>query len=191
MPYFEYEFSNHEVTGDSVPVPDGLVGKDIRADPAARMAVLSSSKLLSDSSKLDRSMLNVIVLTRKGCASHVKKVVDNIEKRVPSQGYFVRGGPQTLATYTALALGCHGCAFTVVGDMDALKDTVAMAFIMSATHNSAGTILTVVTQEEKDTFQGKSILVSTKPGCSDASDNRVEVEKTVCNYLAVLFEGGR
>jgi len=191
MPYFEYESSSHEVTGDSVPVPGGLIGKDIRADPAARMAVFSSSKLLSDSSELDRSMLNVIVLTRKGCASHVKKVVDNIEKRIPSQGYFVRGGPQTLATYTALALGCHGCAFTVVGGMDALRDTVAMAFIMSATQDSAGTILTVITQKEKNPFQGKSILVSTKPDCADAPDNHVEVEKAVCNYLSASFEGGR
>jgi len=173
-----------------VPVPDDLIGKDIRADPAARMAVLTSSKLLDVNCDLNRSTLNIIVLTRKGCESHVKRVVDNITRRVPSQGYFVRGGPQTLATYTALALGCHGCAFSVVGDMEVLNETVAMAFFMSSSYKDSGTILTAVTQEKKDTFHGKSVLISTNTSSTNSIDNRIDAEMAVYSYLETLFGDG-
>ncbi len=187
MTSFDLRFGDYVIADDRVPVPDNLKGKDVRADVTARMAVLCASTLLDSQSDIDLTSLNVIVVNREGCRSHIAKVTAGIEKRAPSQGFFARGGPQTLATYTALAIGCHGCALTIVGDDNALEVAIPTALSMTGAHPRSSTILTAVVRDNTNGLQAKSVLIRATPAPADSPPQDDCAKERIGDYLGPLL----
>jgi hypothetical protein len=89
-------------------------------------------------------------------------VTTNISKCQPAQGFFVRGGPQTLATYTALAIGSHGATFTFVGNQNTLVDAISTAFYMANRSESSSTLLTVVVKNQNAGYQANTVITHHK-----------------------------
>ena len=147
------------VTDGKIPVPEQLKDKDKRADTAARVAVLAAIQALDTCNNLDLSTLNIIAVNREGCTAHISKVSDGVAKHQPAQGFFVRGGPQTLATYTALALGSHGAAFTFVGDQSVLPEAVSTALYLTGNMPDSATLLIVITKKDEMNYQANSVLI--------------------------------
>ncbi|MDH5480104.1 MAG: hypothetical protein OEX11_05010 [Nitrosomonas sp.] len=179
-------FSSYSTPDDIVPVPDLLKGKDKRADTAARIAVLAASNMLQEKPNIDLTSLNVVVINREGCKSHINKVSNGIKNHQPAQGFFVRGGPQTLATYTALALDSHGAAFTFVGDKNILSDAITTAFYLANNIDNGATLITVVVKNHGPGYQANSALILGKSGHLEGVSSLEE--KTLHNHLSQAFE---
>ncbi len=189
MPALECKYGSFSTPKDTVPVPENLKGKDVRADSAARAAVFSATSVLENMQQdINLESLNIIVLNREGCESHVKKISDGIAKKAARQGFFARGGPQTLATYTALALGCHGSAFTIVADQEALDDTITTAMFFADNGVSAGTILTVVVRQNEGGYKAESVLITPVDATDPASNDSQHVFSQIRRKLSSVFE---
>lgn len=178
-------FSSYSTPDDNVPVPELLKTKDKRADAAARVAVLAASNALNEKTDIDLASLNIVVVNREGCQSHIAKVTNGIKNHQPAQGFFVRGGPQTLATYTALALGSHGAAFTLVGDQNILADAITTAAYLACSIENGATLLTVIVKINAAGYRASSALILKT---SDQSD-RVSPfqEQQIHNHLSQVF----
>jgi hypothetical protein len=163
MNNIECHFGFYTTVEDKVPVPENLKSKDMRADPVAKAAVFSANDVIKNSNIENTSELNVIVVNREGCTAHVKKISDGLSKRAARQGFFARGGPQTLATYTALALNSHGAAYTLVGEESAVDIALNSALYLSEAQGS-GVILTVVTKRKEAGFKAISVLIKSVKG---------------------------
>lgn len=187
MSNFKYEFGSYSIDDNTVPVPENLKEKDARADSVARVAVFSATEVINKVADMDFTSLNVIVLNREGCDSYVKKISDGISKKTPRQGFFARGGPQTLATYTALALGCHGSAFTIVGEKDALNEAITSAIFLAKIGTSSGTILTVVAKTNSGGFKAKSVLIMAKNNKFDLLNQEEMTVNDIYNNLIRVF----
>lgn len=169
------------VTADGkIPVPEQLKDKDKRADTAARVAVLAAIQALESINNLDLTSLNIVVVNREGCFSHISKVSNGIAKQQPAQGFFVRGGPQTLATYTALALGSHGAAFTFVGDQCILPEAISAALYLTQSMPGSATLLIVVAKKSEADYQANSVLMR-------QYENNFLLEQEISNYLSRAF----
>lgn len=105
-----------------MPLADSLVGKDLRGDPVVKAAVLAAEAATSALSIIQKETFGTIAVSSGGCISHLARVIDGVRQRQPRPGYFVRGGPQTIATYVAMALGFHGPTFTMTGGREALSE---------------------------------------------------------------------
>ena len=160
MNNIEYYFGCYSIDEGKVPVPENLKAKDNRADPVAKAAVWSANDVIDNAKLTDSSEVSVIVVNREGCESHVKRISDGLSKRTARQGFFARGGPQTLATYTALALGCHGPAYTLVGEQSSIDIALNSAFYISAAQK-VSVILTVVVRKDGGGFDAISVLIKT------------------------------
>jgi hypothetical protein len=179
-------FSFYSIPEDRIPVPELLKNKDKRADSAARVAVQAAANALTGISAIDLTSLNVVVVNREGCKDHISKVTNGIKKNQPAQGFFVRGGPQTLATYTALALGSHGAAFTFVGDQKILKDAITTACYLACNAKDGATLLTVIVKKDDAGYQASTVLVL-------SNDQRFEnvsssLEQKMHNHLLQAFD---
>lgn len=185
--------NNHKLTvseyildEDIVPVPKELKEKDARADAAAKVSVLSASGIMDETKGLDLNSLNIVVLNRDGCAAHIEKVSNGVQKKTPRQGFFARGGPQTLASYTALAFRCHGAAFTLVGDQNSLQTAIGIAIhLIESNANSCGTLLTVVVKKRPKGYNAKSILIEPMAGATE--DKVPTTENTIYKELISLY----
>lgn len=180
-------FSYYEISENQVSVPESLKNKDKRADSAARVAVAAAINALKAVSTIDLTSLNIIVVNREGCKDHINKVTNGIKKNQPAQGFFVRGGPQTLATYTALALGAHGTALTLVGDRKILSDAITVACYLAGKIKKSSTLLSVIVKKKTDA----GYLTSTALILNAA--RRVVIvpsllEKQIHNHLSQAFE---
>lgn len=164
-----YQLGADLIFGTDVPFPEQLKNKDKRADSAARAAVLSTTLLLQSIPEIDLQALNIIVVNREGCRSHIQKVSNGIAKKSPAQGFFVRGGPQTLATYTALAVGSHGSAFTLVGQKEVLTLAVTAASCLASGQASAATVLTAVGFGPEQGYKAKSALINSALSANEES----------------------
>lgn len=181
-------FSAYCTPEDNVPVPELLKNKDKRADAAARVAVLAASNALSEKDDIDLASLNIVVVNREGCQSHITKVTNGIKNNQPAQGFFVRGGPQTLATYTALALGSHGAAFTLVGDQKVLADAITTATYLACNIENGATLLTVVVKNDTAGYQASSVLIlKTSDQSGGVSTFK---EQQILNHLSQAFVMG-
>ena len=179
-------FSFYSIPEDRIPVPELLKNKDKRADSAARVAVQAAANALTGISAIDLTSLNVVVVNREGCKDHISKVTNGIKKNQPAQGFFVRGGPQTLATYTALALGSHGAAFTFVGDQKILKDAITTACYLACNAKDGATLLTAIVKKNDAGYQASTVLVL-------SNNHRFEtvsssLEQKMHNHLSHAFD---
>jgi hypothetical protein len=178
-------FSFYSIPEDRIPVPELLKNKDKRADSAARVAVQAAANALKGISAIDLTSLNVVVVNREGCKDHINKVTNGIKQNQPAQGFFVRGGPQTLATYTALALGSHGAAFTFVGDQKILKDAITTACYLACNTKKSATLLTVIVKKNDAGYQTSSALVRTTNHNYEIVSS--SLEKKIHNHLSQAF----
>lgn len=151
-------FSSFSLAEDQIPVPELLKNKDKRADIAARVAVQAATNAIQGISPIDLTSLNIVVVNREGCKNHLNKVSNSIKKNLPAQGFFVRGGPQTLATYPALALGAHGAAFTFVGDQKILKNAVTTACYLACNIKNGVSLLMVIVKKNMSGYQANTAL---------------------------------
>lgn len=191
MNYIKYVFGSYTVADGNVPVPDELKNKDMRADPVAKAAVFSAVAAVRQMPDVNLEGLGVIAINRQGCASYVKQVVAGVEKRLPRHGLFVRGGPQTLATYTALALGCHGPAFTIVGDEPILADGIVTALLLANCERNSGSILTTVSSLAYGGFHAKSVLITVLKREIDSSNpHHLAVAEDIFRELSKVFHTG-
>lgn len=178
-----YQLNSSLSFESNILVHESLQNKDKRADSAARVAVISAIDLIDAIEDVDLASLNVIVVNREGCVSHIGKVSSGIVKRVAAQGFFVRGGPQTLATYTALALGAHGAAFTLVGEQSLLKDAISVACFLSNTSTNSSTVLTVVKLHENMGYKARSVFIKSTKSYVDCE----AAEEEILSGLAQVF----
>jgi len=185
MSNIEYKVGTYYNSGSDIPVPEKLKGKDARADLAARAAVFAAIDVTKTAEDINLETLNIIVLNRKGCQSYIKKVSDGVTKRVARQGFFARGGPHTLATYTALALGSHGSAFTIVGGKESLPDAITTAMFL--VKDDTPVILTVVNQSDSNIFKAISVLLMATNINSDMEKQNGQVVKDIFKHLANSF----
>lgn len=176
-----YHFGYYSSEDEKIPNPENLKSKDSRADPVAKAAVFSANNVIDKTVIKDLSELSVIVVNREGCMSHVKRISDGLLKKVARQGFFARGGPQTLATYTALALNSHGAAYTLVGEESALEMALHSALYLIETQSTA-VILTVVTQKKNGGFDAISSLIQ-----RDGNSLDPFVFKNIYKELASLY----
>ena len=181
-------FSSYETLDDNVPVPGLLKTKDKRADVAARIAVLAASNALSEKNDIDLASLNIVIVNREGCKAHIAKVTNGIKNHQPAQGFFVRGGPQTLATYTALALGAHGAAFTLVGDQNVLADAISTAFYLAGNIANGATLLMVVVKNDTAGYQASSVLILKTKETSDVVSPTQKQQ--IHDHLSKAFDTG-
>jgi hypothetical protein len=177
-------YSSINIQEDDIAIPIQLKGKDVRADLVAKVTVLSTVKLLNKIDKVDLDTLNILVVNRDGCVSHIKKVSRNIANRIPAQGFFVRGGPQTLATYTALAISSHGATFTFVGESKVLSDAISIAISLANTTIDSSTILTVVIENNNDLYKAKSVFINAS--LNNNHDSNL-IEKGIMNELLKTY----
>jgi len=173
-----YDF--YTTANGKIPVPEQLKDKDKRADVAARVAVLAAVQALESVDNLDLNALNVVVVNREGCTSHIGKVSSGVASHQPAQGFFVRGGPQTLATYTALALGSHGAAFTFVGDQGVLPEATSAALYLTHSMPDSATLLIVVAKKGEADYQANSVLIRQE-------ENSFLQEQEITNHLLRAF----
>jgi hypothetical protein len=181
-----YQLNSALCFGSNIPIPESLQSKDKRADSAARVAVISATCLIEMIEDVDLSSLNVIVVSREGCVSHIEKVSSGIAKRVAAQGFFVRGGPQTLATYTALALGAHGAAFTLVGEQSLLKDAISVACFLANTSTNSSAVLTVVKLHQNMGYKARSVFIKSTKNYADCE----AAEEKILSGFAEVFNQG-
>ena len=187
MNYCQCNFDTYSASDNALPVPENLKGKDVRADPAARAAVFCSTAVIEGVADIDLRSLNIIVVNREGCASHLHKVVTAIAKRIPRQGLFARGGPQMLATYAALAIGCNGAAFTLVGSRDALAEAITMALYLAGNGTSSGTILTVVVNTGRGRYDASSALIRPADVGSPLAVSEQQAEITILERVGTIL----
>lgn len=173
-------YASYVTTDGKIPQPVQLKDKDKRADIAARVAVLAAVQAIDEINGLDLTALNIIVMNREGCTAHISKVSNGIAKHQPAQGFFVRGGPQTLATYTALALGSHGSAFTFVGDQSILPEAISTALYLNEKIPNSATLLIVVAKKDEADYQANSVVIQ-------HSENTTTLEQEITNYLSRAF----
>jgi len=173
-------YDSYITTDGKIPVPEQLKDKDKRADAAARVAVLAAIQVLESVGKLDLTSLNIIVVNREGCTAHIGKVSNGIANHQPAQGFFVRGGPQTLATYTALALGSHGAAFTFVGDQTVLPEATSSALYLTRSMPDSTTLLIVVAKNGASDYHANSVLIR-------QGENSLLLEREITNHLSRTF----
>ncbi len=170
-------------TGDQrAPIPEALKNKDKRADPAALAAVTSAVQLIETVGALDLNTLNVLVLNREGCRSHLERVNSDIQNRVPAQGFFVRSGPQTLATYTSLALGAHGAAFTIVGNEDCLSEAIDFAACLPGS-----SLITVVKKNDAAGYSANTVLIEDSAENDDQQSDIPAWEAEVLAFLSAIY----
>lgn len=181
MKHMQYYFGSYSNSESKVPVPDNLKSKDARADPVAKAAVFAANDLINKANITDCSNLSVIVVNREGCTSHVNRISDGLAKKVARQGFFARGGPQTLATYTALALGCHGAAYTLVGDKSVLDIALSSALYLTESMSS-GVIVTVVVKKREAGFRAISVLIGAAEAHLDSSEFENIHKELACVY---------
>lgn len=173
-------YDSYVITDGKIPVPEQLKDKDKRADIAARVTVLAAIQALESAGNLDLTSLNIVVVNREGCTAHIGKVSNGIANHQPAQGFFVRGGPQTLATYTALALGSHGAAFTFVGDQAVLPEATSSALYLTRSMSGSTTLLIVVAKKGESDYQANSVLIR-------QGENSALLEQEITNYLSRAF----
>ena len=173
-------YATYAIANDKIPVAEQLKDKDKRADTAARVSVLAAIEALDTITDLDLSTLNIIVVNREGCAAHISKVSSGIANHQPAQGFFVRGGPQTLATYTALAIGAHGAAFTFVGDQCVLPEAISAAVYLTGNMPDSSTLLIVVAKKGEADYLTHSVLIR------KAEDNPA-LENDIASHLSRAF----
>lgn len=187
MENIQYYFGSYSIDHEKVPVPDNLKEKDARADPVAKAAVFAANDVIKNSNYTDISSLSVIVVNREGCASHVKRIADGLSKRVARQGFFARGGPQTLATYTALALGSHGAAFTLVGNKNSLDIALSSAIYMASQTPECGVLLTVVARSNDEGYRAVSVLINSRSNKLNKIDSSSNVFQSILKKLVSVF----
>lgn len=180
------KYDTYSIDENKLPIPEQLKNKDVRADPAALAAVWSATKIVNGISDLDLASLHIIILNREGCKSHIDRVSSNIVDRIPAQGYFVRSGPQTLATYTALALGSHGGTFTIVGEQAVLDDAISTAIFLSNSTPDSSALLTVIAKKPIAGYLTKTVLISQCFKNSEHGDCLSSQEK-IYSHLSEAF----
>ncbi|MCB1935906.1 MAG: hypothetical protein KDF59_08195 [Nitrosomonas sp.] len=173
-------YGSYATSNGKIPVPEQLKDKDKRADTAARVAVLAAVQTLEFVNNIDLTALNIVVVNREGCTAHIRKVSNGIANHQPAQGYFVRSGPQTLATYTALALGAHGAAFTFVGDNCVLSEATSTALYLTQLIPGSATLLIVVAKKGEADYQADSVLIR-------QIENSNKLEQEINNHLSRVF----
>jgi|CXWL01.1.fsa_nt_gi hypothetical protein len=182
-------FSSYFIPDDKIPIPELLKDKDKRADLPARIAVLSADHMLSKMTDIDLCALNIITVNREGCAAHIEKVSTSIKNHQPAQGFFVRGGPQTLATYTALALGSHGAAFTFVGDQRVLTEAISMAIYLTKAMRNSSTLLIFIVKGDVMGYQANTALIHNIGDIPEISSPSLERE--IYAHLSLALNIGR
>ena len=147
----------------------------------------AAANALNAVSTIDLTSLNIIVVNREGCKDHIRKVTNGIKNNQPAQGFFVRGGPQTLATYTALALGAHGTALTLVGDRKILSDAITVACYLAGNTKNSATLLTVIVKKKKDAgYLSSTVLILN--AAHEAEIVLPSLEIQIHNNLSQAFE---
>lgn len=92
----------------------------------------------------------------------------------------MRSGPQTLVTYTALALGAHGAAFTFVGDNCVLSEATSTALYLTQLIPGSATLLIVVAKKGEADYQADSVLIR-------QIENSNKLEQEINNHLSRVF----
>lgn len=187
MDKIEYAFGTFSTNENAVPVPENLKPKDVRADPVAKACVHAANAVIEKTGFNDLDALSIVVVNREGCASHVKRISDGIARKVARQGFFARGGPQTLATYTALALGSHGATFTLVGDESAVDIALATAMHMANDGQSSGVLMTVVAAKEEGGFDAISALIPAQTE-DHACGSKATAFNNIYNELVTVYQ---
>lgn len=178
-------FSSYSIPDDKIPIPELLKDKDKRADLSARIAVLAADHMLSKITDIDLCALNIITVNREGCAAHIEKVSAGIKNHQPTQGFFVRGGPQTLATYTALALGSHGAAFTFVGDQKVLAEAISTAIYLTRAMKNSTTLLIVIVKGDTMGYQANTVFIHNSKESTEMPSAALEQE--IHAHLSLAF----
>lgn len=102
--------------GDIAATPShNLAPKDKRYDPVVGAGLAALARAIEMCALTDASNTAIIGVTDRGCSAHVAKVTAGIVEKKPRQAFFARAGAQTIATYAAMALDCHGPALTLSG----------------------------------------------------------------------------
>lgn len=87
---------------------------DVRHDPLVGHMLARLWDLVNRHPLRDAHGCGIVALTRTGCAAHVERVSEGIAQDKARHAFFVRAGPQMMATYAAMALKSHGPAFTLM-----------------------------------------------------------------------------
>lgn len=102
--------------GDAATTPShDLAPKDKRYDPVVGAGLAALSRAVRTCALIEPRTAAIIGVTDRGCLAHVAKVTAGIAEQKPRQAFFARAGAQTIATYGAMALDCHGPALTLSG----------------------------------------------------------------------------
>ncbi len=108
----------------------GFALPDVRHDPLVGHMLARLWALMVRHALASARDCAVVALSRSGCHSHVAKVADGIAQDRARHAFFVRAGPQMMATYAAMALGAHGPTFTILHAGDgAVVRTALQGFV--------------------------------------------------------------
>ncbi len=169
-------YANFKTDSNHIELPEILKNKDSRADMPVRACVMATQALLEKlPSSIDLNNTNIVVVSRKGCEGHIRKVAEGIDQKKARHGFFVRGGPQTLATYTALAFGIHGAAFSAIGDESSIEEIFSMVSHMMNINESEASILIYLTHPDKKGYQAKSIFLNRAISAEDFSNKQFKL----------------
>lgn len=135
--------------------------EDRRYDPVVGAGLAALGRALRGHGIEAPDVTACIGITGRGCSTHVARVSAGIADRRPRQAFFARAGAQTIASYAAMALGCHGPTLTFSVSTDDAGHVWSVARLFAAPGWSKPLILIAA-----DQVAGRSLAVALHVGAN-------------------------
>ncbi len=147
------------VGSDFFNLEQAFPGLDLRSDPMVKAGLCAQIIALQKSNFKPDEKTATIGLTTKGCLSHLQKVVEAAAKNRSRTGFFVRSGPQTLASYSAMAHHSHGPTFSLMAENMLLANLFALVDTLLYQKWAATIHLTFSDYDQKTGFKAGSLFL--------------------------------
>ena len=175
-------FGSFLISESNLAAPEHSGHHKLNTGLTSSVATLAATSTLKDTKNIDLKLLNVIVVYLND--NHTES---NIELLLSTPTDTTKNTHQTLATYTALAIGSCGYALTFTGPLHVLSNAIETAITLACKTKNSSSMLITVAKNKVSWYQANSVLIRGTIINDEAFSVKPTFEKNLYSHLSQTF----